>query len=277
MLSHYIRTPLPPNAANMIPQYKADWVRLAILMERGGIWLDASIVVTGSLSYIHEKQERNGSQAFVYHLETFTNDYAKPVTESWFIATIAGGAYITAWFQEFNKVFANFNMGDEYLSYLSYQYGEVGYQKILQWNSMPGYLKIHMASQKILEMDGITPPYSEGALTGPLKLLETSGWSDWENAKRLLDPWPKNEKPPLVIKLRGGARWAIMKQLEEPQNVFEGSVYTEHVRGSHKIPNLVVNGLTPLLDSHAPPGAAHDHDHKSHDEKFMEDELKRDH
>ncbi|KAJ3107815.1 hypothetical protein HDU97_003163 [Phlyctochytrium planicorne] len=272
-LSTYIKTPLPNDNSN--PQAFSDWVRLAVLSERGGVWLDASVILTGSLRPYFELQEKNKSEVFAFHLNAFTSDFSKPIVESWFIATVPRGKYITSWFNEFNKIFVNFDMKDTYLDFLKDQYGEAGYEEIRQKNNMASYLKIHMASQKILAKDGVPVPFTLPAEEGPYLLLDRGGWSDGEVAKQLVGPWKDEKNPPIVIKLRGGGRRDTIKLLEDKTTLIDKtSVYAKFVKFRDHPTIKQVKGLVHLSEDHAKLGDGHDH--KDRDKKFMEEEILRD-
>ncbi|KAI8848149.1 hypothetical protein BC829DRAFT_394537 [Chytridium lagenaria] len=226
----------------MWPMYMADWIRLAVIMEHGGIWLDASSIVTGSFDYLMERQEENGSEGFAYHLGDFTKDPANPVIESWFVASIPNGRFISAWFNEFNKCLGNFRMNDLYLDHLKRQYGEDGYAAILQNLQLESYLKIHVTCMKVITMDGAPHPYSEAAEEGPLKLLWMTGFNDWGQWEEPIPPF---------FKLRGGARWAMIRTLdptaEEYKETHEESIYARFVRGRlemMKATELRVEGMS---------------------------------
>lgn len=94
----YLDSALPPNFDEPSPAAQSDYVRLAVLSKEGGIWLDASILVTRSLNFVNETQEAEGTGAFMFYLDHFSNDHANPYFESWFIATVPKEAMITAWF-----------------------------------------------------------------------------------------------------------------------------------------------------------------------------------
>ena len=50
----YITRPAPPGFRALRVQYRSDWVRTAIIAERGGVWVDASILMTqGVATWCH--------------------------------------------------------------------------------------------------------------------------------------------------------------------------------------------------------------------------------
>ncbi|KAI8852247.1 hypothetical protein BC829DRAFT_440958 [Chytridium lagenaria] len=182
-------------------------------------------------------------EVMVYNVPVYSTVVDQPVTESWFIATVPQGRYIGAWFNEFNKAFCNFGMNDTYLTYLRKQFGEIRYQRIVQNIKLPGYLKVLIASQKVIEVDGVPPPYSESATEklGPFGLHEKFGWNETRVAEALFEPWPENEGIPAMVKLRNPERTHVMKMLEDYGKGIGGneigasmSLYGRFVRGASK-------------------------------------------
>ena len=79
-------TPLPFNFEKLSPQYQADWIRLAVILNRGGIWVDASFIMMHSLNFIIDAVEREGSEGFQYYLDGWTSISDYPYYENWLIA-----------------------------------------------------------------------------------------------------------------------------------------------------------------------------------------------
>ncbi|KAJ3118642.1 hypothetical protein HDU96_010626 [Phlyctochytrium bullatum] len=264
----HLRTPFPPHfwTDDTTRQQRANWIRLAVLMEKGGFWIDASTVLTGSLDGILERQKVKNTEAFAYHLDYFTLDKAIPVYETYFLATVPHGQWITAWFSEYNTVFTNFKCQDDYLVYLAKVYGDDGYQKIVQRINDPSYLKLTVASQRVLTHAGIDPmPDTETAESVPYRLLEASNYDDWDYARNLLcHPEERKLKPKdeevekekarakeegreydpekvtpgvqewtdeeiLVYKMRGPTRQAIAELIESGTPVNPSSIFSKYV------------------------------------------------
>lgn len=62
---------LPFNFDEISPPYQADWIRLAILMTKGGFWVDASFIMTDNLKFIHELQQKDGSEVTCHSVYDF--------------------------------------------------------------------------------------------------------------------------------------------------------------------------------------------------------------
>ncbi|KAJ3102739.1 hypothetical protein HDU96_009536 [Phlyctochytrium bullatum] len=247
-IPQYINAPLPATFDNAIIPHQADWVRLAVLAEHGGFWLDASLVLTRSLEELRVRQRKEAAeaagkaaefnltrtQAFQYYISGFTTDLEAPVMESWFIASVPGGTYVTAMIKEFDFAMSQYKVNDGYVEHLRMVYGDEEYEKkIRQHNNMEHYLIIHLCSTKVVAMDGVPPPMTEKAEDGPNRFLKENGWNDWESAAALRRNY--TFPTPLAVKLRGGFRDSLIRQLRDGEEVEKGSVYARYIEGSEAI------------------------------------------
>ena len=60
---------------------QSDWLRLDLVNRYGGIWMDASIILTEPMS-----NWAPNTGAFMFHQDGMTSNKKSPVFESWFIA-----------------------------------------------------------------------------------------------------------------------------------------------------------------------------------------------
>lgn len=196
----YVDITLPSNFDTIQVQFQADFVRLAVLYKHGGIWIDASMIMTGSIQFIHDLQESEETEGFMYYLKNWTFDSKYPYYENWLIAAIPHSLLIHHWLQEFRVCFENFGMKDTYLVYLSKIFSRRKYNELVQGNVMPYYLKQHMALQKVLQIDEIRGFSKLDAVDdkGPLLVQSLSGWRNDEIALILLRNW-RFEKNSILI------------------------------------------------------------------------------
>ena len=68
----------------------------------GGIWLDASTILTAPLDWVLQAQQAQGSEYLGFYLQRFTTSTQYPVVENWFMAAAPGSAFVTAWQREFD-------------------------------------------------------------------------------------------------------------------------------------------------------------------------------
>ncbi|KAJ3117939.1 hypothetical protein HDU96_004843 [Phlyctochytrium bullatum] len=262
-LWHHISVKPPPSFHDVIVAHQSDWVRLAVLMEHGGFWLDASLLTTRSLDELRDRQRTEAAlawkaggrdvehklartEAFQYYISGFTTDVETPVMESWLIATVPRGKYITSMFMEFNFAMANYNVNEGYIEHLRKAHGDQVYeQKIRQNLDNEYYLIILLCSSKVQAIDGIPTPMTENSEDGPNRIQHENGWNDWESAvalrRNLTFPTP------LTVKLRGGFRDALIEQLRDGMPVEEGSVYRRFVEGSEAIVRRNGSAVMPVV------------------------------
>ncbi|PAT41658.1 mannosyltransferase [Vandammella animalimorsus] len=131
------------------PQKLADWLRLALLQRHGGIWLDASTILTAPLDWVLQAQQAHGSEYLGFYLQRFTTSAQYPVVENWFMAAAPGSAFVHAWQREFDaEVVPRGNSG--YLQHLQ----ALGLLPALQQAiDAPEYLSMHLAAQRVLQRD----------------------------------------------------------------------------------------------------------------------------
>lgn len=103
----------------LTPQQQSDYVRLYLLAEYGGIWMDCTILAISNLKWLEEKFEENKLVLFRYN----ENPY---LVESWFIAAReANHEVMTTWKQTYRT-----------LLYEAYQDGVLAIHKSPLWGKM---------------------------------------------------------------------------------------------------------------------------------------------
>ncbi|KAJ3095419.1 hypothetical protein HDU97_006933 [Phlyctochytrium planicorne] len=239
-LKRYVRGPLPKNFGDPATtrQQRANWIRLNVLTMHGGFWIDASTVLTGGLHGILSRQRQQRTEAFAFYLDWFTQNPKIPVLETYFIATIPQGQWISSWFNEYNTVFSNWKCKDDYLDYLQSLYTESGYETIVQNINDNSYLKLSVASQRTLttlsSLPHFTMPDTDRAEEVPYRLLEASGYEDWDYANSLMNASEairEAEGTPLslIYKMRFPTRQALEGLLWNMTLVDERSIFSRYV------------------------------------------------
>lgn len=180
---------------------RADWIRLELLRRHGGIWLDASTILTQPLDWVLQEQARTGADFVGYYLQQYTSVPDRPVVENWFMAAPPGSAFIEDLQREFTQeVIAR--TGEQYIAHLQAQ----GlYTQALQRIDMPAYLTMHLALQVILLRGGSYRLGLSPAESGPYFLHVQGRWRRAALKLRLLFMRARGPLPPL-IKLRSPDR-----------------------------------------------------------------------
>ena len=180
---------------------RADWIRLELLRRHGGIWLDASTILTQPLDWVLQEQARTGADFVGYYLQQYTSVPQRPVVENWFMAAPPGSPFIEDLQREFTQeVIAR--TGEQYIAHLQAQ----GlYAQALQRIDMPAYLTMHLALQVILLRGGSYRLGLSPAESGPYFLHVQGRWRRAALKLRLLFMHARGPLPPL-IKLRSPDR-----------------------------------------------------------------------
>ena len=84
----------------LTPQLQSDLLRLNLLYNNGGIWLDASVVLYQDLDWIEDLCHRNQTSSFGYYRYSNTTIKEFPVIESWLLATEKKNIFFKLWFEE---------------------------------------------------------------------------------------------------------------------------------------------------------------------------------
>jgi hypothetical protein len=132
------------------PARISDFVRLTVLAENGGIWIDASSICNLSFTKWLDSIVKKNIEFIGYYNGEFTSNMKYPVIESWFFACIKNSPFVKKWRDEF--MFSNnFESMEEYIYYLEIE-KKVDFQNIVYLDDIV-YLAIHASAQKVLQID----------------------------------------------------------------------------------------------------------------------------
>lgn len=82
-------------------QAQTDFMRLWLLKEHGGVWMDISIVLNQSINPIYDECVSQKSELGGFFAEHLTSNPEYPVFDSWFIMAPKGSNIIRLWYDEF--------------------------------------------------------------------------------------------------------------------------------------------------------------------------------
>ena len=82
-----------------------DLVRLNLLEEYGGIWLDASIMLTENLDWAFLLKSTYNADLVGFYSDLITADFNNPILETWFLAAPKKSKIIVDWHAEFRKCY----------------------------------------------------------------------------------------------------------------------------------------------------------------------------
>lgn len=185
------------------PARFSDLVRINVLTEFGGVWVDSSVLLKDSIDkwLFPRPGEFSG-----FYIDGFTEIKDSPIVENWFFACNKGSKFMRAWRDEFIKMI-DFVTIEEYIK--SRIKMGVNIQKI----NDPIYLAMHVAAQKVIQIDKypLKDLILRKAEDGPFKYLVDAKWDD-EKALELACMDKSYQKP--IMKMRGGERDILEKNID---------------------------------------------------------------
>lgn len=192
-----------PERFDAWPAYRqADWLRVALIGQHGGLWLDASLFLTRSPEWLRHQAERGGGFTG-FHLVApgiALGPQALPYVENWCFAAPPGDRFVCAWEAELRHALT---LGEAtYLARLG-QRGE-DRDRCLAGIDAPHYLVMHVAARVVLMREGPFPLSLLPAEDSAFFYQSRTGWRRWRLMLALLG-WGRAQDTPLV-KLRGAER-----------------------------------------------------------------------
>lgn len=139
-----IHTFLPnfPKLKDFNPVFKSDLLRLSLLKEYGGIYLDASVFLNQRLDQYISFYIENNLDLLVFSSEGHPNDKKYPITESWFIISEKTNLFIEKWLFYLTEVF----LSNDFESYFKdNKTRKIAYNSVNE--TKRDYFYIYMASQ----------------------------------------------------------------------------------------------------------------------------------
>ncbi|WP_423823876.1 capsular polysaccharide synthesis protein [Salinisphaera sp. SPP-AMP-43] len=85
--------------SDMLPQHKANLLRLYLVFRYGGIWLDSSIILGESLEWVIQWQQEQRLGFVGFHNDRISRRRDEPTIENWFLAAPAGNEFLGAWIE----------------------------------------------------------------------------------------------------------------------------------------------------------------------------------
>lgn len=170
-------------------QKKSDLIRMTVLSERGGVWMDASILCLEPLTELLPSAHP-GVDYVGFFISSFTTRASSPVVENWFFAANRGCRFLKLWKEEFARI-DGFDSADAYVR--DVVESGVDLQKI----DGPTYLSNHVAAQKVCRSptSGSRPSASSTRSTGRSSTWRSPAGTTGERSRASSTPAPRPETP----------------------------------------------------------------------------------
>lgn len=94
---------LRPDFDAMPAGQQADWLRIQLLARHGGVWMDAAMLLSRDLGWLHETRRRRGADYLGFYLDRYTTRPDLPIIESCLMASVPGGSFVTALAAAFDR------------------------------------------------------------------------------------------------------------------------------------------------------------------------------
>lgn len=203
-MAHYVES-IPEQLAHLNIAKQTDWLRLTLLKQYGGVWLDASIILTQPLAHWLEPKLRADNVEFTgFYLDKYNATTSYPVIDSWFLAAKPGSAFIVDWLQVFEQEVI-INGTEQYLAKLAAEQRLAAYQQNI---TGPDYHTVHVAAQQVIQQADAAERYHLLLLRAEDSAFLLQQQLNWKRRRlywRLLALNVENNVP-VLIKLRGGER-----------------------------------------------------------------------
>ena len=142
-----IHTFLPnfPKLKDFNPVFKSDLLRLSLLKEYGGIYLDASVFLNQRLDQYISFYIENNLDLLVFSSEGHPNEKKYPITENWFIISEKNNLFIEKWLFYVTEVF----LSNDFESYFkNNETRKMAYNSVNE--TKRDYFFSYMASQLVM-------------------------------------------------------------------------------------------------------------------------------
>lgn len=95
--------------------FVSDMVRLMLLEKHGGIYLDATVLLSKPLDWAVKLQRTDLSETVLYYTDENTLEQEFPMIETWFIAATPKSNFISAWRKEYQNSITSANPESYYI------------------------------------------------------------------------------------------------------------------------------------------------------------------
>lgn len=94
---------VPSSFGNYSVEHQSDWIRLHLLKNNGGCWIDSGVILNESINPLWQDCVRNQADLLVFKNKHHQTNEKYPVAENWFILAPMHSQFIQSWFEEYNE------------------------------------------------------------------------------------------------------------------------------------------------------------------------------
>lgn len=136
-----------------LPAYRqSDWLRIQLIARHGGLWMDATTILTRPLDWVEQAQQQHAAEFVGFYIDMYSADPQHPMVENWFLAAVPGSRFVRDWADELDAAVIDGDE-DQYLAQLDAS-GEL--PRVVQRMPAHGhrYLIMHLAGSRIQQRAG---------------------------------------------------------------------------------------------------------------------------
>lgn len=74
---------------------QSDWLRLHLLARHGGVWMDASTLLSRDIAWLHDLRSSRKAEYVGFYLDRDSTRPDRPAIETWFMASVPGSGFVT--------------------------------------------------------------------------------------------------------------------------------------------------------------------------------------
>lgn len=199
------------------PTRISDFIRLHVLEQYGGIWVDISTVMNAPLSWVHEKHGQNPQTEIIgFYLGGWTSDNDSPFNEGWFIAAPKNSRFVRLWNNEFKRS-NTFATMDDYIANVTT--AGVKLEKHYHNDYYTMNISAQVVMQKLIQPDVLARIMDmDKAEDGPYKYLADNDWDMSKSVEYFGSGKYKSESP--FVKLRSIERRQMQECKESDSPAF---------------------------------------------------------
>ena len=93
----------PTQVTDKAPTFVSDLVRLMLIEQYGGIYLDATVLLSQPIDWVLERFHTDHSEAVLYYTDENTLNHEYPMVENWFIVAPPNSKFIRDWREEYQN------------------------------------------------------------------------------------------------------------------------------------------------------------------------------
>jgi mannosyltransferase OCH1-like enzyme len=102
-LSSINQEEIPPNFNTLRVEHQADWIRLKLLKDYGGCWIDSGIILNQSINNLYRDCVSSKADLLVFKILGTQTNPRYPIAENWLIMAPPHSPIITVWLEEYER------------------------------------------------------------------------------------------------------------------------------------------------------------------------------